>query len=54
VASTIRATSTASSIVVPPSMSSSPQMRTPSASSVPIAARTAATISSRIRARFAS
>ena len=53
-ASTMRATSTASSIVVPPSISSSPHSRTPSASRLPITPRTAATISSSSRARLAS
>jgi len=53
-ASTIFATATASSIVVPPSISSSPQSRTPSTLRGPITSRTAATISSSSRARFSS
>ena len=51
VASTILATSTASASVLPPSISSSPQIRTPRARSGPIASRTASMISTMIRDR---
>ena len=50
----MRAMATASSMPVPPSMSSSPQIRTPRARSAPIVDRTASTISSSRRARLAN
>ena len=49
----MRAMSTASSIVVPPSISSSPHSRTPRARRLPMTLRTAATISTSSRVRLA-
>jgi len=54
VASSSRASATAASSVVPPSISSSPQIRTPRARPGPIAARVTSMISSSSRARLAS